>query len=436
MTKTKRAGANISAAASTRRYIENGIRHVCETYRERLPGSRAERDAQAYFKGELEGYADEVLMEDFTLHPRAFMGFFNIAAGGMLLATPLYFLSRGSVPLAAAGLALNIVTVLVFLFEYLFYWEFTDFLYPKKTSRNVYAVRRPSGEVRRRIIFGGHTDAANEWTYSWLAEGAGVAAAIGSAVLAMIISLLAATCNVVYTVAANAYGYTAFASKWQGGWLAWSVLLLICVVPGVAIIFFINYRVVVDGANDNLSANYIAMSVLKEMREGGVRFGNTEVGCLITGSEEAGLRGAKAFAKKHRAMLEDPDVETIFVALDTMREIEELRVCNFGCTGTVFNDYAVGDLLRDAGRACGVEMPNSELYPGALDSEAFSVAGLRATGLSGVSHAAKRYYHTREDTADNIDMDCIALSLNICKEMARMFDRDGMAGYDEKRNKK
>ena len=430
MTKTKRAGANISAAASTRRYIENGIRHVCETYRERLPGSRAERDAQAYFKGELEGYADEVLMEDFTLHPRAFMGFFNIAAGGMLLATPLYFLSRGSVPLAAAGLALNIVTVLVFLFEYLFYWEFTDFLYPKKTSRNVYAVRRPSGEVRRRIIFGGHTDAANEWTYSWLAEGAGVAAAIGSAVLAMIISLLAATCNVVYTVAANAYGYTAFASKWQGGWLAWSVLLLICVVPGVAIIFFINYRVVVDGANDNLSANYIAMSVLKEMREGGVRFGNTEVGCLITGSEEAGLRGAKAFAKRHKAQLSDPNVETVFIALDTMREIEELRVCNFGCTGTVYNDKAVGDLLHDAGRACGVDIPDTEWYPGALDSEAFTMYGLRASGFTGVSHDAKRYYHTRQDTADNMDNGCLALSLNICKEAARIFDKEGMAKYD------
>ena len=28
------------------------------------------------------------------------------------------------------------------------------------------ARRAPKGEVKRRIIFGGHTDAANEWTYS------------------------------------------------------------------------------------------------------------------------------------------------------------------------------------------------------------------------------------------------------------------------------
>ncbi len=28
------------------------------------------------------------------------------------------------------------------------------------------AFRKPSGEVKRRIIFGGHTDAVWEWTYS------------------------------------------------------------------------------------------------------------------------------------------------------------------------------------------------------------------------------------------------------------------------------
>jgi hypothetical protein len=260
-----------------------------------------------------------------------------------------------------------------------------------------------------------------------------LAIVILGAVASMIIGLCANLSRMVYVLGANfSAASLAYSFKIEGGWLVWGILLL-CTLPFAAgIAFFVNYRIVADGANDNLSANYIAMSVLKEMSEGDVRFANTEVACLLTGSEEAGLRGSKAFARKHQKEFSDPNVETVFIAMDTMREIKELRVCNFGCTGTVYNDKAVGNLLHEASRNCGVDMPNSELYPGAVDCEAFSMYGLRSNGFTGVSHEAKHYYHTREDTADNIDPDCLTLSLNICKEAARLYDQNGgMEKYDQ-----
>ena len=432
--KPSREGARLEVAESTKQYIVDGIRHVCGTYKKRLAGSQSERDAQAFFKKELEGYSDEVRMEDFTLRPAAFMGFIPIAICFVFISTALFIFNQGNVALALLGALLPLLSMLMFLFEFLFYRSFIDFLFPKRVSRNVYATRKPAGEVKRRIIFGGHTDAPYEWTLSHWGGKTLLAAGIGGAVVALLAALVANIVNAVYTVAANAQGLGEFASKWQGGWLVWTILLLITLFPGALMLFFINYKQVCEGANDNLSANYIAMCVLKEMHESDVRFEHTEVGCLLTGSEESGLRGAKAFAKKHKAMLSDPAVETVFVALDTMREIEELRVCNFGCTGTVKNDKAVGDLIHDAARACGIEMPDTELYPGAIDAEAFSMNGLRASGFTGVSHDAMPYYHTRMDTPDNIDMDCIALSLNICKEAARIFDENGMAAYDKKRS--
>ncbi|MCL2494385.1 MAG: M28 family metallopeptidase [Oscillospiraceae bacterium] len=427
--KVDRAAARIEASPATVQYMMDGVRHVCETFKNRLPGSQPERDAQAFFKGELEGFADEVTMEDFTLHPHAFMGFIPMAAVFMLGTVAIYLFGGTSVLLALLGAALSVFSVLMFIFEFLFYREFVDFLFPKRVSRNVYAVRRAAGEVRRRVIFGGHTDAANEWTYSWLGEATALAIAMVGAILSMFIGLFAGIVNAVYVIAVNVTG-GAPASRWEGGWLVWTIMLL-CTIPfAFAIMKFINYKIVVEGANDNLSANYVAIAVLKEMAESGMRFENTEVGCLLTGSEEAGLRGARAYAKAHFAELNDPNIETIFIGLETLREIEEMRVNSIGCTGTVRNDKAVGELIRDAGRACGVEIPDTELYPGAMDSEAWTQLGLRANAFGGVSHEAKRYYHTRKDTPDNMDADCLALSLNICKEAARLFDKEGMAKYD------
>jgi hypothetical protein len=324
------------------------------------------------------------------------------------------------------GAALALLSVLVTLFEFLFYRNFIDFLFPKRVSCNVYGVRHASGELKRRVIFGGHTDAANEWFFSY--HHFPVALSYGimfGAFFCMFASLAANLVNASYTLVYN-LNAAEVASKWQGGWLVWSVLLLVGVPFALMILPFINYKVVVDGANDNLSANYISMAVLKEMAESDMRFEHTEVACLLTGSEEAGLRGAKAFAKAHKEEFSNPAVDTIFISMDTMREIEELRVCNFGCTGTVTNDYLVGDIIREAANNCGVDIPNTELYPGAIDSEAFSMYGLRANGFTGVSHDAKAYYHTREDTFDNISEDCLAVSLNICKEAARLFDAKGI----------
>ena len=62
------------ASEATQKYMVDGIRYVCENFKERAPGTHSERAAQKYLKGELEQWADKVEMEDFTLHPGAFMG--------------------------------------------------------------------------------------------------------------------------------------------------------------------------------------------------------------------------------------------------------------------------------------------------------------------------------------------------------------------------
>ncbi|NLP48004.1 MAG: M20/M25/M40 family metallo-hydrolase [Clostridiales bacterium] len=400
-----------SIASSTMSYIVKGIEQVCKTFKDRAPGTQSERDCQDFFAKELEPWADEVRVEKFKLSPKAFMGFIPISALFGIFASILFFLNNygPSKPVTAFAMALLVAAFLMFLFEFILYRQFVDFLFPKAISKNVYAVKKPKGEVKKRIIFGGHADAAYEWTYSLHGQTKTLAPAIGGSIGGMIMSM-------IFVIAYFIAGTPEFNKFWKGV----SIYLLVNIVFYIAIMFFTNWRVIVDGANDNLTACYASMAILKEMTENDFRFENTEVACLITGSEEAGLRGAKAFAKKHNKELKE--VPTLFVALETLRETKELAVYTRDNTGTVHNDEEAAEMLIAAGKKLDIDLPRAPVYPGSTDAAAFTQAGIRAIGLGGVNHDPQTYYHTRHDSYDNISPECIEKALEISYEAAYMFD--------------
>ena len=70
-----------------------------------------------------------------------------------------------------------------------------------------------------------------------------------------------------------------------------------------------------------------------------------------------------------------------------------------------------------------------DIYPGAVDAEGFSRYGIEAAGFCGVNHDPKICHHTRLDTADNINPQCINLSLDICLEAAELYDKNGGIEY-------
>ena len=419
----------LELSKDTAQYMVDGIRYVCDNFKNRYPGSQSERDAQAYFKSELEQWSDNVEMEDFDVYPHSFMGW--IPPSGLIgIISVLLFTFRGdsfASPIIAT--VLTLLALSCFVFQFLLYRPFIDKLFPKKVSRNVMAKRAPSGELKRRIIFGGHADAAWEWTYSYYGQLKTLAPVMGGSIGGLFfISVM----NIVWLVKSIMMGSANVDSTF---WYVIGIIELVLIPFFFLIMFFINWKIVVDGANDNLSACYVAMGVLKEMADNDMRFENTEVCCLLTGSEEAGLRGALDYAKRHKEDLSD--VETIYISMDTMREIEQLQVYTRGQTGTQKDSEEVGDLITEAGKNCGVDMPRAELYPGAVDAEGFSRHGLLAAGFCGVNHNPKTYYHTRLDTADNISEDCINLSLDICLECAKLYDENqGLAKYYENRKAK
>lgn len=393
-------------------YSVKNITHICSEYGPRECGSESEKKAQEYMGEQLKNYADSVTRETFNAHPKAFMSFVPIA-GGMLLASTAANLAGAfkknkaavaSVPLLGAALA-SVVG------EFGLYKQPLDPLFEKKQSGNVIAVRKASGETKRRIIISGHTDSAPEWTYTYKLGSKGVVTVAGYAVAGLL-----------YDIAATAVSLRSKNSKLKKG-LALGQLAF---VPAFAGLFkFTDQNRHVDGASDDLSGCYIANSVLKFLADNDIRFENTEVIAMLAGGEECGLRGSKAFFAAHPELLND-GVETVFVGFDTIRDEEYMMIYTKDLNGLVKNDIDACNLVKNAAAKCGKDVPFGAIPLGSTDAAAASQAGCKAASFVAMDPAPARYYHTRLDTADNLVPSTIEKTVEIALQTVFDFDEKGL----------
>ena len=293
-------------------FAVDGITHICSSFGPRPCGGESERQAQEYLGETLKPFADTVDRETFDVHRDAFMSFVPIAGSLMLTSTAVNLVAafkKNKLSLASFGLTAAAAAALVG--EFGLYKQPLDPLFKKQTSGNVIAVRKAAGETKRRIILSGHTDSAPEWTYTYRLGSKGVLGVAGAAVAGL-----------AYNVASTAVSVTSKNDKLKKG-LALGQLAF---APAFGALYaFTNSRRYVDGANDDLSGCYVAGSVLKFLSDNDIRFENTEVIVLLTGGEECGLRGAKAFFAAHPEYGND-GVETVYVGFDTIRDGEYMEI--------------------------------------------------------------------------------------------------------------
>ncbi len=392
------------------KYMVSEITHIIKTFEKRDPGSEGEKQACEYMADVLrkDCGCEDVKVESFSEHPGAFYGWrFITIILAMASIVTLFFFPLASVIMTALGFAL------MFL-EFGIYKQTVDFLFPKRTSHNVTAVKKCTGTVERRIFFNGHPDAAWEWPVNYKFGGAAFEA---HAIICCVGALYYQVLAIIQLCAHGLAGATASSGIGKAGLIG-----LIYVPLLIGLFWMCNTSRVVDGANDNLTACYMGISILKAMRDAGVDLEHTEVGVLLTGSEEAGLRGAKAWCEAHKD--EYNDVPTFFYSYDTIHDPKFLMVNYRDLNSTVKSDAELGDLFMEAAQAVGVPCSKGVVPPmgGATDAAAFAQAGRRAVGVTGLNHNLEDYYHTRRDTYDNLNeeglQNCYAASVKLLE----MFD--------------
>lgn len=394
--------ALIRGKSAAVRYMVDEISHICKNMKNRSPGSEGEREAGEYMAHLLEkdcGCKD-VRVETFSEHPEAFYGYLYFSTALDLLCAGGFFIRPWvSVIFGAAAL-------LLMLFQFILYHEIVDPAFPIRQGTNVTAIRPCAGEVRRRVFLNGHIDAAWEWPLNYhfgdiVFEGHVVGATLG--VLYYMAIAVCALCG-------------------AGVWTRSAAFIGLVFVPfWIGLSFLRDPKLVVDGANDNLSGCFLGIALLHAMEEKGLVLENTEVGVILTGSEESGLRGAKAWCRAHRD--EFSDVPTFVYTFDTIHDPRFLMVNYRDLNGTVQADTLMAELFAETARELNIPCRKGWVPPfgGATDSAAFTQGGFRSVGITGLNHKLENYYHTRRDSCDNLDPqglgNCYAVTVAVLEKI-------------------
>ena len=384
-------------------YTVRAIKKICKDIGPRLAGSDAEYEAHKYIAEEMKTCCDEVEIEEFKLAPEAFMSWVRIDGALVIIGVICSLLG-----LPAVAIALTAIALVLLFCEFLMYWEFYDFLFPKKISHNTAGVRKASGETKQRIIFSGHVDSSHEWTYTRLGGKILLFAVGGYGVVSMLYLL-------VSSIIAVAKPETYEIIRWTQ---------IACIPGGILVMFFVNFNLTVEGANDNLTGTMSSVAIMKYLEDNNIRFENTEVVALAAGSEESGLRGSKNYTKRH--LDEFKAIPTVFIGLETFRDYESMAVYARDMTGTVKMDPRVCALVKKGGELAGVDLPYSSVYIGASDGAAVQKLGVPAVTLASMDPGPPRYYHTRGDTADNMNMKTIEKCLDIALQTLFLYDEQGL----------
>lgn len=394
------------------KYMIDEITHIIKTFEKRDPGSKGELQSCEYMADVLKKDCgcETAEIESFKENPGSFFGWIYFTITFVLAAIAIFFFC----PLIS--IILIVVGLGIVLLEFGFYKKPVDRFFPEKTGHNVTAYKKCSGETKRRIIFNGHPDAAWEWPVNYALGGVGFE---GHAIICGVGAVYYIVVSVLYIIEKGiTFGpadMTQFAVK--------AALWGLCFVPFLIGLYWMwNEHRIVDGANDNLSGCYMGIAILKALQDEGIVLENTEIGVVLTGSEEAGLRGSKAWSEAHKDDFND--VPTFFISYDTINDPKYLMVNYRDLNGTVKSDKDVSDLFLEAAKAIDVPIKKGWVPPlgGATDNAAFSQAGLRSTGITGLNHKLEDYYHTRRDTYDNMNAEGLANCFAASVKALEMFD--------------
>jgi hypothetical protein len=405
-------------------YAYDIVKAICTEVGPGVPGSSQERERAAMIKKELESHlgAGDVVVEEFTAAPGAFVGAYPISAFLMLMAALLNisigrFTGVSPWLTAIAALAFSLISPLLYILEFILGFEVVDPFFKEKQSVNVVGTLRKPGtkNVKRLLMLSGHHDSAPENT--WLRfVGYGFFVLTATFLIGFITMLAMSIIQLTGTITGNA-------TTVRAGTLGWAMLAYPIVPSLIFAMFFTRGRKDggnVPGAADNLSASALAVAMCRFLVKNPSYIpDDTEIRFVSFGSEEAGLRGSRSYVECHLDELKRLDARLLNVETVVHPEI---AILTSDLNGTVKNSPEMVKSVVAAAKRAGVPYKMMSAYLGVgNDSGPFSQAGLKATTLLPfkVPQQMVAFYHQKWDGPGILTVEPLLNVLKLALEWVR-----------------
>lgn len=408
------------------KYMHDYITKICDEVGTRSPGSEGEKkgaDMTAEFMKDL---CNEVEQEEFRVAPKAFLGWIKIDVI-LVIASVILFLV---VPVASGSMM--VIAVVLAVGEFIFYFEVLDPFLAKKISTNTIGTILPAKESKQTIIFSGHIDSPFQFSFIKWWKGLAYVILIASAFIILFSFAVVSILNAVWFFLFNLFNPPLFSyitsNPFTGVWI-----FMICISPLIVLCYFFTTWVDTLGAGDNLSGVAVALGVakfLKEAKETKSFFPkHIKVKVIAFGSEEIGLRGAKAYANAHKD--ECKAENTIVINLETIVDPAGFYIGTKDLNSTVKLSKKVAEEMHEVATSLELnpKYMSAPIGSGSSDSAALARKGIETICILGVNISNFResyfnHYHTIRDTPDKVDPKAMTQVLNACLHYLKMKDEE------------
>jgi aminopeptidase YwaD len=387
---------------------------MIEEFGTRITGTESSRKISGFIKSELEKYCDKTSTDEFDIHPGSFTNLGRVYAITYIFGTMLLFIPGFPVYLSS----------MIFIWGYIYSTiqfgileDSFDIFFRKKKGYNVFGTLEPAGDVKQQIIVSGHYD--SPYVLSFLNHfqklyGIRLLLSISLYFVALLVSC-------AYTA------FQVFDIPQPGFLITVRYILLFGFIFAIPMYYFISKKKS-PGAGDNL----IAVSLVLKLAElfsndkrSGKPLNKTRLLFLTPDAEEIGLRGSRAFVKKHSSELHS--LNTYVLNIDSLFKYRDLTVLTTDKNGTV---KLSGEMAKEIKTIAGdlgysVQIKALPFGGGGTDAASFARAGIKAGSIIGISTDYIRdglVYHTLEDKVENIEPEIVDACFNIIVKYIRKKD--------------
>ena len=377
---------------------------VVEVCGARLAGSESCKKAAGIILDELKKHCDSAKIEEFDIHPEAFLGFFKAMVAIYILSSILLYFDY-----ILISAAIYLLSILIIFGQSILYWELLDPFFRKMKGYNVFGTIEPEGEIKQQIILSGHHDSAHEFRF--LAHHQKFYAF--RILLAMTTLLTVLILSWIWVFYIFAIGVTpSFGPYFRYGVFAG----LLFVAP----MYFFMSKEGTPGSGDNMIATAMIIKLAelfkKARQEDEHHLQNTRLVFLSLDAEEAGLRGARAYAKRHKEEL--LAIPAYNFNIDSIYNLKELQFLTTDINSTVRLSKKMAAECKEIAGKLGYTARLFTLTPGGggTDAAEFAKIGVEATTLIGMPTNIIRdgmVYHTLKDTVEHIEPEAVEATLKI-----------------------